>query len=118
MLFVSSLNFREFQLAQAMLFAIEEINNCSDLLPGISLGYKLFDTCGSTARSLRVALSLVNGDENEAAAVKACTGPAHVQAIMGEASSSPSIAIATVIGPFHTPLVGKSYPLYNTANNI
>uniref|UniRef100_A0A3Q3B570 Extracellular calcium-sensing receptor-like n=2 Tax=Kryptolebias marmoratus TaxID=37003 RepID=A0A3Q3B570_KRYMA len=100
-----SLNFREFQLAQAMLFAIEEINNSSDLLPGITLGYKLFDTCGSIARSVKAALSLINGNENESATVKACTGPAHVQAIMGEASSSPSMAIATVTGPFHTPLI-------------
>ncbi|XP_037533472.1 extracellular calcium-sensing receptor-like [Nematolebias whitei] len=100
-----SLNFREFQLAQSMLFAIEEINNSSDLLQGISLGYKLFDTCGSIARSVRSALSLVNGDENESITVKACTGPGHVQAIMGEASSSPSMAISTVIGPFHIPLI-------------
>lgn len=90
-----------------MLFAIEEINNSSDILQGISLGYKLFDTCGSIARSVRSALSLVNGDENESITVKACTGPGHVQAIMGEASSSPSMAIATVIGPLHIPLVGR-----------
>uniref|UniRef100_A0A7N8XL11 Extracellular calcium-sensing receptor-like n=1 Tax=Mastacembelus armatus TaxID=205130 RepID=A0A7N8XL11_9TELE len=43
---------REFQFAQAMIFAIEEINNSTDLLPGISLGYKMYDTCGSVARSL------------------------------------------------------------------
>uniref|UniRef100_A0A3Q1J0T2 G-protein coupled receptors family 3 profile domain-containing protein n=1 Tax=Anabas testudineus TaxID=64144 RepID=A0A3Q1J0T2_ANATE len=54
------LNFRDFQIAQAMLFAIEDINNSTDLLPGISLGYKLYDTCGSIARSVRVALALVS----------------------------------------------------------
>ncbi|XP_072247811.1 extracellular calcium-sensing receptor-like [Leuresthes tenuis] len=102
----TSLNFREFQFAQAMLFAIEEINNSTDLLPGISLGYDIYDTCGSIARSVKVALALTNGIDNvSSTSVAPCTRPAQVQAIMGETSSSPSTAIATVIGPFHIPLI-------------
>uniref|UniRef100_A0A8C5B8Y5 G-protein coupled receptors family 3 profile domain-containing protein n=1 Tax=Gadus morhua TaxID=8049 RepID=A0A8C5B8Y5_GADMO len=49
-----SLNFRAIQYAQVMLFAIEEINNSTDILPGIKLGYKLYDLCGSIARSYKV----------------------------------------------------------------
>ncbi|KAF1394147.1 hypothetical protein PFLUV_G00023500 [Perca fluviatilis] len=44
---------RDFQFAQAMLFAIEEINNSTEILPGVSLGYKIYDVCGSIARSVR-----------------------------------------------------------------
>ncbi|XP_039865552.1 extracellular calcium-sensing receptor-like isoform X1 [Simochromis diagramma] len=106
---VSSLNFRDFQFAQAMLFAIEEINNSTDLLPGISVGYKIYDTCGSVARSVGVTLALANGNEIVSVPPKApCTRPAHVQAIIGETSSSPSIAVATVIGPFVLPVVPVS----------
>uniref|UniRef100_A0A665TP64 Extracellular calcium-sensing receptor-like n=1 Tax=Echeneis naucrates TaxID=173247 RepID=A0A665TP64_ECHNA len=102
----TSLNFREFQFAQAMLFAIGEINNSTDLLPGISLGYKMYDTCGSIARSVRVALALANGHETESApSDEPCTRPAQVLAIMGETSSSLCMAIATVIGPFHIPMI-------------
>uniref|UniRef100_A0A096LV77 Extracellular calcium-sensing receptor-like n=1 Tax=Poecilia formosa TaxID=48698 RepID=A0A096LV77_POEFO len=101
-----SLNFREFQFAQSMLFAIEEINNSSDLLPGVSLGYDIYDTCGSIARSVKVALALTNGDSNvSSASERPCMKAAQVQAIMGETSSSPSTAIATVIGPFNIPLI-------------
>ncbi|XP_023207552.1 extracellular calcium-sensing receptor-like [Xiphophorus maculatus] len=103
----TSLNFREFQMLQAMLFTIEEINNSSDLLPGIYLGCKIYDTCGSIARSIKVSLELVNGNENVSATSEACARPAQVQAIMGEASSSPSMAIATVIGPFSVPLISQ-----------
>ncbi|XP_026222318.1 extracellular calcium-sensing receptor-like [Anabas testudineus] len=92
-----------------MRFAIEEINNSTDLLPGISLGYKMYDTCGSMARSVKVALALANGNETVSVpSVAPCIGPAQVQAIMGETSSSPCIAIATVIGPFHIPLISHS----------
>ncbi|XP_045929565.1 extracellular calcium-sensing receptor-like [Micropterus dolomieu] len=102
----TSLNLRGFQYAQAMLFAIEEINNSTDLLPGISLGYKIYDACSSIARGVRVALALANGNEVVSASSEApCTRPAQVQAIMGETSSSPCMAIATVIGPFHIPLI-------------
>nr|XP_020444710.1 extracellular calcium-sensing receptor-like [Monopterus albus] len=89
-----------------MIFAIEEINNSTDLLPGISLGYKMYDSCGSVATSVRVALALVNGNEIVSTPTEApCTRPAQVQAIIGDTSSSPSMAIATVIGPFHIPVI-------------
>ncbi|XP_051814016.1 extracellular calcium-sensing receptor-like [Acanthochromis polyacanthus] len=89
-----------------MLFAIEEINNSTDLLPGVSLGYKIYDTCGSIARSVRVTLALANGNEVVfAPSEEPCIKPAQVQAIIGETSSSPCAAIATVIGPFHIPVI-------------
>ncbi|XP_029963977.1 extracellular calcium-sensing receptor-like [Salarias fasciatus] len=102
----TSLNFRDFQFAQAMLFAIEEINNSTALLPGISLGYKIYDICGSIARSVGVALALANSNDVSSALPKEpCTKPAQVQAIIGETSSSPCMAIATVIGPLQIPLI-------------
>uniref|UniRef100_H2TBK6 Extracellular calcium-sensing receptor-like n=1 Tax=Takifugu rubripes TaxID=31033 RepID=H2TBK6_TAKRU len=100
-----SLNFRGFQYAQAMLFAIDEINNSSDLLPGITLGCKVYDSCGSIARGVRASLALINSQETTFKLSDKCTKPAQVQAIMGESSSSLNMAAATVIGPFHIPLI-------------
>uniref|UniRef100_A0A3Q4M428 G-protein coupled receptors family 3 profile domain-containing protein n=1 Tax=Neolamprologus brichardi TaxID=32507 RepID=A0A3Q4M428_NEOBR len=108
----TSLNFRDLQFAHAMVFAIEEINNSTDLLPGISLGYKMYDTCGSVARSVGVTLALANGNEIVSVPSKtSCTKPAYVQAIIGETSSSPTIAVATVIGPFFVPVVETAQQL-------
>uniref|UniRef100_A0A668RRZ0 G-protein coupled receptors family 3 profile domain-containing protein n=1 Tax=Oreochromis aureus TaxID=47969 RepID=A0A668RRZ0_OREAU len=102
----TSLNFRDLQFAQAMLFAIEEINNSTDLLPRISLGYKIYDNCGSVARSVGVTLALANGNEIVSVPSKTlCTRPAHVQAIIGTTSSSTTVAVATVIGPFFIPVI-------------
>ncbi|XP_049923650.1 extracellular calcium-sensing receptor-like [Epinephelus moara] len=102
----TSLNFRGFQYTQAMLFAIEEINNRTDLLPNVFLGYKIYDVCSSIARGVRVTLALANGNEESSASSQGpCTKSAQVQAIIGETSSSPSMAIASVIGPFHIPMI-------------
>nr|XP_020443467.1 extracellular calcium-sensing receptor-like [Monopterus albus] len=104
----TSLYFRGFQYAQAMTFAIEEINNSTDLLPGISLGYKIYDNCDSMTRSVKVALALVNGNEIVFTPTEApCTRPAKVQAIVGVSTSS-SMAIGTVIGPIHFPLISPT----------
>uniref|UniRef100_A0AAY5EAM5 G-protein coupled receptors family 3 profile domain-containing protein n=1 Tax=Electrophorus electricus TaxID=8005 RepID=A0AAY5EAM5_ELEEL len=59
-----SLDFRAFQYSQSLIFAVEEINNSSSLLPGVSLGYKIYDTCGSTAVGVRMAMALMNGNDN------------------------------------------------------
>ncbi|XP_029027486.3 extracellular calcium-sensing receptor-like [Betta splendens] len=101
-----SLTYRGFQYAQSMRFAIEEINNSTELLPGVSLGYKMYDTCSSIARSVGVALAMSNSNEVVYETLKTlCTRPAQVQAIIGETSSSPCMAIATVVGPFHIPQI-------------
>ena len=81
----------------------------------------MFDACGSISRSVRVALVLASGYEIVSAPSEApCTRPAQVQAIMGETSSSPCMAIATVIGPFHIPLVGRfgTYSIFVISANF
>ncbi|XP_030259325.1 extracellular calcium-sensing receptor-like [Sparus aurata] len=89
-----------------MLFAIAEINNSTHILPGISLGYKIYDVCGSIGRVVTVALASATGNEMVFAPSDVpCTRPVNVQALLGVTSSSPCMAISTIIGPFHIPLI-------------
>ncbi|XP_060778998.1 extracellular calcium-sensing receptor-like [Neoarius graeffei] len=96
--------FRAFQYSQTLIFAIEEINNSSSLLPGVSLGYKIFDTCNSAAMGVKGAMMLLNGNDN-LNSDQICRKPAQVQTIIGETYSSVSMAIAKSIGPFSIPLI-------------
>ncbi|XP_036391822.1 extracellular calcium-sensing receptor-like [Megalops cyprinoides] len=95
----------ELQYAQTMIFAIEEINNHSEILPGISLGYRIYDSCPSIPLSVRASLALMNGYEDGS---KSCVKPSTVHAIIGETTSTSTIGIARTVGPFHIPVLSHS----------
>uniref|UniRef100_A0A8C4RZL8 Extracellular calcium-sensing receptor-like n=1 Tax=Erpetoichthys calabaricus TaxID=27687 RepID=A0A8C4RZL8_ERPCA len=57
------LNVYEFQTVAAIMFCLEQINNNTDLLPGVSLGYKIYDSCSSMPMAMSAAMALVNGNE-------------------------------------------------------
>ncbi|XP_066565578.1 extracellular calcium-sensing receptor-like [Amia ocellicauda] len=95
----------EFQFAQAMIFTIEEINNSSEILPDVSLGYKIYDSCRSIPLSIKVSLALMNGQEHGFLSDQSCNKPSTVHAIIGHADSTPTIGIATTVGPFNMPVV-------------
>uniref|UniRef100_A0A3B3QVQ4 Olfactory receptor C family, k2 n=1 Tax=Paramormyrops kingsleyae TaxID=1676925 RepID=A0A3B3QVQ4_9TELE len=103
---LSSLDFRELRFARAMAFAIEEINNCSDLLPGIMLGYQIHDSCSSVSVATRAAFQLANGRDPYFSPGAPCSSSATITAVVGESGSTPSIAMSRVLGPFGIPQVG------------
>lgn len=43
-----------------MVFAVEEINHNSNLLPGIKLGYRIMDSCDHVHTSMQALFSLIN----------------------------------------------------------
>ncbi|KAL0973512.1 hypothetical protein UPYG_G00205090 [Umbra pygmaea] len=102
-----SFNPREFQFAQTLIFALEEINNRSDLLPGVSLGYQVYDSCGSVPLAIQSAIALMNipGLEDRLSDPSTCSRPPAVLGIIGESSSTPTIGILSVVGPFSIPVV-------------
>uniref|UniRef100_A0A3P8W0U4 G-protein coupled receptors family 3 profile domain-containing protein n=1 Tax=Cynoglossus semilaevis TaxID=244447 RepID=A0A3P8W0U4_CYNSE len=91
---------RAFRWTQMMIFAIEEINKDPTILLNVTLGYRILDSCSSPTNTLRAALTLVGGQEEN----NSTCFPA-VSAIVAEAESSQSIAVASTVGPFQVPIV-------------
>ncbi|XP_041125906.1 extracellular calcium-sensing receptor-like [Polyodon spathula] len=87
-----------------MIFAIEEINNNTELLPNVTLGYTIFDTCATYLNALGAAMTLVTGDE-EAVSNSMCGESPQVPVIIGDAISTASIIIARTLGVFRIPMV-------------
>ncbi|XP_060902743.1 extracellular calcium-sensing receptor-like [Labrus mixtus] len=95
----------ELQYAYTMMFAIEEINNSSELLPGVTLGYRIFDSCPSIPLSIRASLNLMNRYESKEGS---CSTLSNVHAVIGETTSTSTIGIARTMGPFHIPVISHS----------
>uniref|UniRef100_A0A671QHV9 Extracellular calcium-sensing receptor-like n=1 Tax=Sinocyclocheilus anshuiensis TaxID=1608454 RepID=A0A671QHV9_9TELE len=94
-----SMNFRELHFARALQFAIQEINNSSDLLPGITLGYHIYDTCASVAMAIKVALQLVNGLDPVFNDTDSCAKLNPVPTLIGNSASTAAISISRLFGP-------------------
>ncbi|XP_077050090.1 extracellular calcium-sensing receptor-like isoform X1 [Siphateles boraxobius] len=97
-------NMESFQHAQTMAFAINEINKNPNLLPNITLGYHLYDNCVMLGMAFRAAISLASGTEESFSNLN-CNGPPPVIGVVGDPSSTPSIAISSVLGLFRVPIV-------------
>ncbi|CAM4579309.1 unnamed protein product [Leuciscus chuanchicus] len=93
-----------FQQAQTMAFAIDEINKNPNLLPNITLGYHVYDNCMMLGMAFRAAISLASGTEEYFSNLN-CTGPPPVIGIVGDSSSTASIAISSILGLFRVPIV-------------
>nr|XP_043878331.1 extracellular calcium-sensing receptor-like [Solea senegalensis] len=94
-----------FRQAQTMAFAIDEINRNSNLLPNVTLGYSLYDNCIQLGIAFHAALALVSGQEEQVTLGKNCVGTPPVLGIVGDSSSTRTIAISTVLGLYRVPLV-------------
>ncbi|XP_049919049.1 extracellular calcium-sensing receptor-like [Epinephelus moara] len=94
-----------FRHAMTMAFAIDEINNNSNLLPNVTLGYSLYDNCAALVVGFSGALSLASGREEQFLLKENCLGPPPVLGIVGDSYSTFSIAISNVLGLYRMPIV-------------
>ncbi|XP_071353340.1 extracellular calcium-sensing receptor-like [Trachinotus anak] len=90
-------NDRELKFARTVIFTVEEINRDTKLLPGVSLGYKLYNGCGSE-NLIRAAVEAINGGDS-----KGCNG--RIQALLGHSSSGVSEDINIILSSLSIPQV-------------
>ncbi|XP_076002469.1 extracellular calcium-sensing receptor-like [Genypterus blacodes] len=98
-------DFAGFRYAQTMVFAIDEINRNSNLLPNVTLGYSLYDTCIKIPVGFRAGLALVSGKDEQFILNDTCTGNPAVVGIVGDPTTTGSIAISSVLGLYRVPMV-------------
>ncbi|KAJ3590131.1 hypothetical protein NHX12_008085 [Muraenolepis orangiensis] len=94
-----------FRQAQTMAFAVDEINGNSKLLPNISLGYSLYDSCSKLGISFRAALSMASGRGEPFQLNESCHGNPPVLGIVGDSSSTRTIAISSILSLYRVPMV-------------
>uniref|UniRef100_H3A9Z5 G-protein coupled receptors family 3 profile domain-containing protein n=1 Tax=Latimeria chalumnae TaxID=7897 RepID=H3A9Z5_LATCH len=97
-------NFRPYRWLQAMVFAIEEINQNPKLLPNISLGFQIYDSCTAVGRAVEGTMWLVMGHKEPIPNYR-CQLNSPLAAVIGGAGSCMSIPIASILGLYHYPQI-------------
>ncbi|XP_072264569.1 extracellular calcium-sensing receptor-like [Pyxicephalus adspersus] len=100
-----------------LMFAVDEINNSPNLLPNITLGFSLLDSCMSERRAVGGVLSLLSGLRNPFAGYS-CHTQSVIVGIVGELVSALSLPIAQILGVLHYPQISHGSTLSALSNKI
>ncbi|XP_030678662.1 LOW QUALITY PROTEIN: vomeronasal type-2 receptor 1-like [Nomascus leucogenys] len=98
-------NFQRFRWMKAMSHMIKQINKRKDILPNITLGYQIFDTCFTISKSVEAVLVFLTGQEENRPNFRNSTG-AFPAVIVGAGASSLSVAASRILGLYYLPQVG------------
>ncbi|KAJ1080369.1 hypothetical protein NDU88_000586 [Pleurodeles waltl] len=110
---------QNYQLVQAMVFAIKEINNNPTILPNITLGFHIYDSCTLFKRSLKATLWMLSGQEVPTPNYR-CGRRLPPAAIIGDSGSTRSIVLALILGLYRHPQIsyGSTSPLLGDRNQF
>ncbi|KAM9294517.1 extracellular calcium-sensing receptor-like [Gastrophryne carolinensis] len=87
-----------------MVYAIEEINRSPTILPNISLGFDLYDSCYNQVQSLVATTQFLSG-RNPGVPNFNCHNSSLPSAIVGDMPSKASIPIARILGLYRHPQI-------------
>ena len=115
-------NIRGFEEALAMKYAVEQINNDLNLLPGIAIGADIKDSCSSVDFAIRQCLNFSFVKKNMESLM--CDQTRNVKndpktvAIIGLGSSDVAMAVTNFAGLFYVPVVSYSSSSRLLSNRI
>ncbi|XP_072308180.1 metabotropic glutamate receptor 7 isoform X2 [Eucyclogobius newberryi] len=98
---------------EAMMYALDQINGDEDLLPNITLGARILDTCSRDTYALEQSLTFVQALIQKDTSDVRCTNgepplfvkPEKVVGVIGASASSVSIMVANILRLFQIPQI-------------
>ncbi|XP_078524913.1 extracellular calcium-sensing receptor-like [Lissotriton helveticus] len=90
-----------------MIFSIEDVNRNQPLLPNITLGLQMYDSCSAEARALQGTMWMLSG-QREPVPNYQCQARLPVPVIIGDSLSSTCLLMARVLGLYRYPQISYS----------
>lgn len=95
--------FETVQWVEAMRRAIERVNSNQTLLPGVTLGYEIRDTCFQISNALQEALKFIQTSTCDGSKIAVAAVP--LVGVVGSYSSSICLQVTNLLGSFNIPMV-------------
>ncbi|XP_075433879.1 extracellular calcium-sensing receptor-like [Ascaphus truei] len=97
---------QRYQNMRAMIFAVGEINKNPDLLPNITLGFQIFDTCTGTRRAADGTFWMLSGGQGQGSIPNyRCHKGPPLAGVIGDSGSTRSILMAHMLGLYRYPQI-------------
>ncbi|XP_030044047.1 extracellular calcium-sensing receptor-like [Microcaecilia unicolor] len=110
--------FQTYEWMQSMIFAIEEINKGQTLLPNVTLGFQVYDSCKMHQRAVDGTLWMLTGSDEAIPNYRCQRSP--FATMVGDAMSVGSIAMAQLLGISRYPQISyfSTSPLLSDRNHF
>uniref|UniRef100_A0A1B8Y9W3 G-protein coupled receptors family 3 profile domain-containing protein n=1 Tax=Xenopus tropicalis TaxID=8364 RepID=A0A1B8Y9W3_XENTR len=107
-------SFRHYRHLLVLIYTIGEINKDPEILPNVTLGYRIYDSCASGIMSFANALTILSGTEQPIPNYS-CWNNRKVVGFIGDLSSESSLSIARLAGIYRYPQIsyGSADPIFN-----
>ncbi|KAG8449793.1 hypothetical protein GDO86_016453 [Hymenochirus boettgeri] len=113
----SRFHIRYYRFLLAMVYAVMEINESNDLLPNVTLGFRLYDSCFNELISLMGATRILSG-KKESVPNYNCNKDIMPLAIVGDYPSKASMPIARILGLYRYPQISYGSGLPFLSNKL
>ncbi|XP_069467924.1 extracellular calcium-sensing receptor-like [Ambystoma mexicanum] len=90
-----------------MIFSIDEVNRSQRLLPNLTLGFQMYDSCSAEARALQGTMWILSGQQDPVPNYQ-CQPGQLVPAIIGDSLSATCLLMARVLGIYRYPQISYS----------
>ncbi|XP_075061864.1 extracellular calcium-sensing receptor-like [Mixophyes fleayi] len=95
-----------YQQLQALIFTVQEINRNPYILPNVTLGFHVYDTCNVPHYESQGTLQFLT-ESSRAIPNYQCPSQQHVALIVGSVLSSNSIILANILGVYKYPQISS-----------
>uniref|UniRef100_A0A1B8YAC6 G-protein coupled receptors family 3 profile domain-containing protein n=1 Tax=Xenopus tropicalis TaxID=8364 RepID=A0A1B8YAC6_XENTR len=108
------ISFRHYRHLLVFIYTIGEINKDPEILPNVTLGYRIYDSCTSGMKSFASAFGILSGTEQPIPNYS-CWNNRKVVGFIGDVSSVSSLSIAWLAGIYRYPQIsyGSADPIFN-----
>ncbi|XP_072006409.1 extracellular calcium-sensing receptor-like [Engystomops pustulosus] len=117
-LFCQGFSFRVFRWILAFLFAVEEVNRTPGMLPNLTLGAAIMDSCSKAKGALEGVSWLLSGGPGGPPNYHCLSSSSRLAAVLGDADGEAAVSVANLLGLYHYPQITYFTPPAKLSNRF